>query len=111
MSEREARIGANEAIFRSVNEQIRAVNVTMAELTQTMMIVCECGDRTCVDQIAVLPDAYAAVRRDSTLFLVLPGHELPDTEDVVSHGDGYLVVRKKPGLPAEIARATDVSGS
>jgi hypothetical protein len=107
MSEREARIGTNEAIFRSVNEQVRGLNATLATFTETMMIVCECGDRGCIEQIAIAPDAYARVREDPTCFVVLPGHELPDTEDVVDREPGYLVVRKQPGLPEAIARATD----
>jgi hypothetical protein len=107
MSERELRIGANEAIFRTVNEQVRALNATLATFTETMMIVCECGDRGCMEQIRIPPDAYARVREDATCFVVLPGHELPDTEDVASRADGYLVVRKHPGVPEAVARATE----
>jgi hypothetical protein len=109
MSERDVRIGTNEAIFRSVNEQVRGLNVTLATFTETMMIVCECGERGCIEQIAIAPDAYARVREDPACFVVLPGHELPDTEDVVSREAGYFLVRKKPGLPEAIARVTDTA--
>jgi hypothetical protein len=47
------------------------------------------------------------VRDDPTLFIVCPGHEAPRVETVdVVKGD-YLIVRKREGEPAQIARATD----
>lgn len=36
-----------------------------------------------------------------------PGHDVPETETVVDRRDGFWVVRKDPGGPAELARATD----
>ena len=38
--------------------------------------------------------AYEEIRQDSRLFFVVPGHEVPEAEDVVRKGDGYFVVRK-----------------
>lgn len=43
-------------------------------------------------------------QRDTTAERV--GHEAVEAEHVVAERDGYWVVRKNPGLPAEIARAT-----
>jgi hypothetical protein len=107
LNERKRRIGENEAIFRSVNEQVRALNATLTTATDTMRIVCECGTRSCLNQIPIRPDEYASAREDPTLFITMPGHDFPETETVVSKGDGYWIVRKDPGLPARIARATD----
>jgi hypothetical protein len=108
-NERKRRIGENEAIFRSVNEQVTALHATLTTATDTMRIVCECGTPRCLKEITIRPDEYAAVRDDPTLFITLPGHDFPETETVVSKGDGYWIVRKDPGLPASIARATDPS--
>jgi hypothetical protein len=107
VNERKRRIGENEAIFRSVNEQAHALEATFSPATGTMRIVCECGAPSCTEQITIEPEEYVRVRADSTLFALKPGHDLPETERVVSKHDGYWIVQKHPGLPASIARATD----
>ncbi len=109
MNERKRRIGENEAIFRSVNEEVSKLNVTFSAATNTMRIVCECGVQSCTVQIEISPDAYGRVREDATLFVVRPGHDLPETETVIEKTDGYWVVQKDEGLPAAIAIATDES--
>jgi len=106
MSERQRRIGENEAIFRSFNEQVRSISSTFTVPTETLTIVCECGNRRCSDQIAIAPEEYARVRDDPTLFVVRPGHDLPEAETVVEKTETYWVVQKHAGLPAELARAT-----
>jgi hypothetical protein len=110
MNRRQRQIGENEAIFRSVNEQIQSLNSTLTTVTDTMRIVCECGNRSCTDQFAIMPADYASVREDPTLFLTRPGHDFPETETVVAKEGDYWVVRKDPGLPEAIARATDPRG-
>ena len=72
MNRRQRQIGENEAIFRSVNEQIQSLNSTLTTVTDTMRIVCECGNRSCTDQFAIMPADYARVREDPTLFLTRP---------------------------------------
>ena len=106
--ERIARVGQNEAIFREVNERIDDLNRGMAAVSDGMLhIVCECGSRDCVEQLAVTPDDYEQVRKDPTHFIVKRGHEIPDTEDTVAERDSFLVVRKRPGLAQDIAKKTD----
>jgi hypothetical protein len=106
MDERARRVGENEALFRSVNEQVRGLNETFL-VRDTLRIVCECGEQSCVEQIEIEPAAYEALRADSTLFAVKPGHEIPDLETVVVRHEGYSVVCKDRGEPEEIARETD----
>jgi hypothetical protein len=107
MEERKRRIGENEAIFRSVNEQVSNLTGKLVIAAETMTIVCECGARSCTDRFEIETSAYAAVRADPTRFVVKPGHDLPETETVVEKNDVYWTVQKDPGLPAELARATD----
>ena len=107
MNERKRRIGENEAIFRSVNEQVRELTATLSTATGTIRVVCECGARSCTDQFELTTDSYAETRADSTLFIVKPGHDLPESETVIAKNDVYWTVRKDPGIPAAIARATD----
>lgn len=99
-------MGENEALFRTVNEQVRDLNQTFL-VEGTLRIVCECGEQSCIDQIELMPGEYEAVRTDSALFAVKPGHEVEDVETVVERKDGYWVVRKAPGAPQRIARETD----
>lgn len=107
MNERKRRIGENEAIFRGVNEEVRGLNATLSTVRNTMRVVCECGTRSCTVQFEIPRDEYAKVRADSTLFVIRPGHDLPEAEKVVIKTTDYWIVRKHPGLPAAIARATD----
>jgi hypothetical protein len=104
--ERARRVGENEALFRSVNEQVRDLNQTFL-VEGTLRIVCECGEQSCIEQIELMPGEYEVVRSDSALFAVKPGHEVEDVETVVARKDGYWVVRKAPGAPQRVARETD----
>jgi hypothetical protein len=104
--ERARRVGANEALFRSVNEEVHDLNRSFL-VEGRLRVVCECGRQSCVDQIDLAPAAYEAIRADSSLFVVKPGHDEPDVETVVERKDDYWVVRKAPGAPRRIARETD----
>jgi hypothetical protein len=108
MDERVKRIGKNEALFRRVNDEVEGLERQLAELTdETFHIVCECGDLDCHQRIVVPLPEYERVRADSALFLVVPGHDLPRAETVVETTASYVVVRKRPGGPEELAQATD----
>ena len=107
MNERKRRIGENEAIFRSFNEEVQALSRTFTVPTATLRIVCECGARSCTERIEIAPAEYARVREDPLLFVIKPGHDLPEAETVVEKAETYWVVQKHEGLPAEIARATE----
>ena len=106
-TERLRRIADNEALFRSVNERVQEINDTFAPITESFNIVCECGHIQCIDRIAVEPQTYERVRADSALFFVVPGHELPEAEDVVDRAPRYAIVRKHPGIAQAIAEQQD----
>jgi hypothetical protein len=107
VDERKRRIGVNEAIFREANERIQDLNKTFATLTDRLVLVCECGDAQCVEKISLSPEAYEELRSEPTQFAVVPGHEIPDVEEVVARGQGYDVVRKVDGIPRHVAEVTD----
>jgi hypothetical protein len=105
--ERERRIGLNEAFFRQVNEQIESLSRTVG-LPGQLEIVCECGGSDCFVHLSVPHGEYERIRSEGTLFIALPGHEIPGVEDVVERTDVYVVVRKRPGTEAaDIAEETD----
>lgn len=107
MSERKRRIGLNEAVFREVNERIEGLAEDFQLGNEPLNLVCECGDPSCVQQIEMTRSDYEEVRSDPTHFAVFPGHEIPDVEDVVEKRDGYDIIRKKEGAPAQVAKETD----
>jgi hypothetical protein len=107
VDERKRRIGANEAIFREANERIQDLNQTFATLTDTLVLVCECGDGQCVEKLSLTPDAYEEVRADPAYFAVVSGHDIPDVEEVVARREGYDVVKKVDRIPRHVAEVTD----
>ena len=75
-----------------------------------LTLVCECGNPTCVQQITLRRAEYEEVRAEPTHFAVYPGHEIPEVEEVVEKRDGYDIIRKREGQPAEVAEETDPRG-
>jgi hypothetical protein len=107
VNERKRRIGENEAIFREINDQASAVITRLSVATDNLKIVCECGAPRCLDEILIPVAEYARVRDDATLFIIRPGHDLPETETVAAKAKDHWIVRKDPGVAERIARATD----
>jgi hypothetical protein len=108
VDDRRRRKAANEAVFRQVNERIEELQREFALQThEPLQIVCECDRVDCTERFSVTLGVYEEVRSDPSCFFVLPGHEDPQVEAVVSNTGGYLIVRKHPGEPTELARETD----
>jgi hypothetical protein len=108
MDERARRIGLNEALFRQINDRLEHLNHSFAPITGTVEIVCECGDRTCIERIILPLDQYETARADPTQYVVAPGHDDPsDIERVASRGDGYAIINKQGNEPERLAEATN----
>jgi hypothetical protein len=105
--ERRKRIATNESLFRTVNEKIEDISLTFGAVTESMSVVCECGDLQCAEQLEVGLSDYEQVRSDPTWFVVAPGHEISDVEEIVAHHDGFDVVCKRKGGGEAVAIATD----
>ena len=108
MDARAERVGRNEALFREVNEQVESLNRRFsAAVEDTMDIVCECADLACIERVTVPLATYERVRAEPTLFLVKPGHEQGDVEDVVAETADFSVVRKRAPDARRVVEATD----
>lgn len=104
---RKARIARNEAAFRSLNEQLVSGPHKMPRGEEDLAgFVCECGDAECTAVVRMSIAKYEEIRSHPRRFLLVPGHELPDTEDVVEQGDGYAVAEKHPEV-GEIVERSD----
>ena len=101
------RVARNEAAVRATNETLeRGISGIPLEAGELVAFVCECGNTGCRQLVKVGLDLYERVRRDSRHFLILPGHEMGDAEDVIELGDAYAVVRKRENT-REIVESTD----
>jgi hypothetical protein len=105
--QRKHQIARNEALFREVNERVEEVSAGRA--TEMTEFVCECGDADCTETIALRDEEYDRVRSDPLLFSVVPGHEIPDVEEILASNERYSLVRKHAG-EGVIARETDPRG-
>lgn len=103
MDEHTRRVAANETVFRALNEKLEALNEAFVGSAETFVIVCECGDLSCAEQIDLTPGEYRRVRVEPTHFVIVPGHEVVSTEHVIARHKTYEVVRKDAGLPARLA--------
>lgn len=91
MNEQERR-ATTEALFRDVNERI-AESAEGFDATETEFI-CECADPNCTHRVTASLAEYEQVRDEPTTFLVLPGHEQKDIEQVVSDRGRFRIVEK-----------------
>jgi hypothetical protein len=91
-------VGENESRFRVVNERLRDFVIDDAERhgehPDALAVLCECGDVDCTEKIDVTLATYEWVRSASARFVIVPGHQLVDSERVVQEGKGYLIVEK-----------------
>jgi hypothetical protein len=89
---RSERAAKNEALLRAVNREIEraAEEVGDGELE----VLCECGRDRCQGTIALTATEYDRVHVERDRFVVLPGHETLEIENVVERTDAYLVVDK-----------------
>ena len=101
---RKERLARNEALFREVNERVEEISEGAS--LDMIEFVCECGDAECTMTVSLTQSEYEQIRADPLLFAIMPGHVIPEIEDVVSEGERFQVVRKHEDQ-AQIARITD----
>ena len=106
MDAREQRLAKNETIFRDVNERIEEAAAAQLIDPHVFEFLCECSNIDCTLRLPLTLGAYESVRDDPAQFVVAPGHDLPEIEEVVHRTAGYQVVRKH-GAAAELAENRD----
>lgn|SRR5881227_1903629 len=99
---RAGRVAWNEAAMRDVNE---AINRGTWPDEQSGSFRCECGTQSCTEIIELPIREYERIRTDPKRFVIMPGHEERDVEDIVEAHQRYIVVRKR-GKAGSIAEAT-----
>jgi hypothetical protein len=96
----------NEAVARDLNEGIEAAHEEAGREGYVPML-CECGKADCEHVVPMTLEEYEAVRDDPRHFAVAPEHLLVQVERVVEDEGRFLVVEKRPGVPATVAEDED----
>ena len=94
MDARKRLIAENESRFREINERLGHDLGRLPPDDETTEFVCECGKIDCAVPVSLKLPEYRRVRQDAMCFVVCPGHEIQDAEDVIARTDRYVVVRK-----------------
>ena len=95
MDAREERLACNEILFREISESIEVVAQSQGAGDHVFDFMCECTNVDCTLSLPLALAVYEDTRGAPDLFLVAPGHDLPEIEDIVQRGDGYQVVRER----------------
>jgi hypothetical protein len=93
VEQREKRMAQNEALFREVNERIKATADGLGT-DGTFEYFCECANADCTFQVTLTHEEYERIRSDPTQFVVLPLHFTPEIETLTAESKGYWIVRK-----------------
>ena len=87
----------NELIFKARNNQSSHLAEQVLDQTDAAEIplrfICECSNEHCQERIEVTLADYQAIRHHPKRFVLVPGHEQTDIEEIVAT-DGYMVVEK-----------------
>ena len=110
--DRDERRARNEALFRNVNERLRAIDDQLdtaavgAPVREREEFFCECGSLGCTARLPMTREQYESVRANATHFVILPGHVDERIERVVERHPNFVVVEKSDE-EQDIARETD----
>ncbi len=102
LDRRRERAARNESLFRQVNERIDELAQKFQLREETLSCVCECADPMCVERIEISHHEYERVRKHPEEFIIRPGHEVSQVEEVVHRETRWIVVRKV-GVAATVA--------
>jgi hypothetical protein len=103
--QRKDRVARNEGLFRLLNDG-RELDAQALGHEGLVDFTCECGLLECHEPLRLTVSEYEDVRREARQFAIVPGHEFPESEDVVARGERFAVVRKRDDTAAMV-EATD----
>lgn len=103
-AQRDQVVAGNESMFRRVNEAIERGRWPGED--GECAFRCECARSGCAQLLDVTQAAYEQVRAHPRRFILVPGHEDPEFEDVIECSLRYVVVQKR-GQAGQIAEEAD----
>jgi hypothetical protein len=87
------RASRNEEIFRGVNAQLQE-GVERHQVSAPVPYHCECASASCFETVDLRPSDYERVAAERYRFVLVPGHEDAEIEQIVERHGEYLVVEK-----------------
>ena len=94
----EERRKKNEEDFRAFNVANRqAMEVVMDDDSKRefpLGMVCECSNPNCFERIELSVSERRLIRKDSNMFVIVPGHQDESIEEVVGESQSYALVKK-----------------
>lgn len=103
----ERRLVENELIFKRLNQKVvedltdlkqLAIVHRQADLapdiTQPLFFYCECSDIQCSKRIAITPEEYEKIHKNTRRFITASGHQTAEIERVVKSTPEYDIVEK-----------------
>jgi len=97
------RLARNEALFREVNESVRALSANGHDGVFHDYF-CECADVECTIRVKLTSNEYEIARSEGRRFIVACGHERHDIERIVAESERFLLVEKSGGGGDEAAK-------
>jgi hypothetical protein len=92
--ERARRVEKNEQAFRGYNERREQFEKRALTEDDLAPFVCECADRACLGTMELSVEEFEAAHDTDDHYSVLPGHVMPEFEEVIERHDRYWVVAK-----------------
>ncbi|MES2971013.1 MAG: hypothetical protein V4702_01680 [Patescibacteria group bacterium] len=121
LSPSERRQVENEVVFRRANEKVQNSLDKLEKIAReerddsfkshpdmTLHFYCECSDENCRERIVLSLSKYQELHKDRSQFIVMPKHDIPSLEKVVSNKFKYSVVDKFV-TPSEAANSLNVT--
>jgi hypothetical protein len=84
----------NQLRFRRANERLLAAVEDGGRELRRVPFICECADEDCLGTVDVDISEWEAVASRPNHFLMLPGHQRSEGEEVVASVGNYEVARK-----------------
>ncbi len=109
MSEAAQRIAENEVVLREVNERIAEKTSDLearglAGSDETSQYLCSCGRPDCDESLNLTLAEFEAAHARDDQFVVAPGHEVPDVDELVAELRRLRGRAEEAGLQATPAR-------
>ena len=86
---RETRLVQTEELYRRVNDAL-----AQRTTTDEAAFLCECSSPYCSEMIELAKDDVEVLHSLPGYYVVAPGHDIPDVEEVVQETERYLIVKK-----------------
>lgn len=103
----ERRLAKNEVVFRQANQQVQKFmqeqNAGKKDKESELHFYCECSNENCRERVMLTPTKYGKLHKNSSQFVIKPGHSVAEVEKVVKTAPDYEVVEKYRSPPSSAA--------